>query len=143
MLAAENGHIKTVNALIMAVANINAKSSNGWTALMWTAENGHTEIINALIMAGANINAEDKDGRTTLILAARNGHTETVNALIKAGADVNAKDKYGNTALYRQFLVDIQKSSMLSSKLELISTVRAITSVMYSYRQQSMDIQKL
>ena len=92
MLAAQNGHLEIVTALIAAgaaSAAVNQSMSNGQTALMSAAQNGHAEIVRALIAAGADANQAMPDGRTALMLAAQKGHLEIVAALIRAGADAD------------------------------------------------------
>ena len=96
---------QVINALIKAGANVNAKNSWGFTALMFT---GDFEIVNALIKAGADVNTRNNfDNSTPLMMMMRGDHKFTnvnnarkiINALLKAGADVNAKDKNGWTVL--------------------------------------------
>ena len=81
--------------------DVNAKNSEGYTALILASSNGHKEIVEMLLEKGADVNAKDSDGWTALMWASRNGHTETVTILLEEGADVNAKDNYflGSTAL--------------------------------------------
>ena len=44
MFAAENGYTETVQALLAAGAEVNAKTDTGTTALMLAVQNGHTQI---------------------------------------------------------------------------------------------------
>ena len=84
--AINKNDIATVNDLIKAGADINAKSKGGDTALIWAASRGRTEIVNTLIEVGADINAKDNNGWTALMSAARDGNTETVKALKRASS---------------------------------------------------------
>ena len=59
-------------------ADVNAKTSYGWTALHLAAAKGHTEIVRLLISNKADVNAKTPDGWTALHWAAKNGHTEVV-----------------------------------------------------------------
>ena len=83
MLAANNGHTATVNALAGTYnANMEAVNQSGLTALMLAAEEGHTATVNALAGThNANVDAVDEDGETALMIAAKYGHTDIVNAL--------------------------------------------------------------
>ena len=55
MLAAENGHTDTVNALAGTYnANVDAVDRYGQTALMRAARNGHTDTVEALRALGAS-----------------------------------------------------------------------------------------
>jgi ankyrin repeat protein len=47
------GHADTVQALLAAGANVNAKANNGFTALKGAKMMGHSEIIRILKKAGA------------------------------------------------------------------------------------------
>ena len=93
------GNKKKVEELLKEGANVNAKNSDGYTALILASSNGRTEIVAMLLEKGADVNAKDKYNATALIKASSNGHTEIVAKLLDAGADVNAKNDYGYTAL--------------------------------------------
>ena len=93
------GNKETVKKLLKEGADVNAKNSDGYTALILASSNGRTEIVKMLLEKGADVNATDKYVYTALELASRNGHTEIVAMLLDNGADVNAKNVYGYTAL--------------------------------------------
>jgi len=87
--AAQNGYIKTLQALLTAGANIEAQSEDNYTPLIWAADNGHTEAVKVLLAAGANIEARESNNcYTALTRAAWSGHSETVQALLEAGANI-------------------------------------------------------
>ena len=58
MLAAQNGHLEIVRALLEKGAKINQyeNSNTYYTALMLAAEKGHLEIVKYLLEKGAKIN---------------------------------------------------------------------------------------
>ena len=93
------GNKETVEKLLKEGADVNAKNSEGYTALELASRNGHTEIVSMLLEKGADVNAKTNEGITALIRASEKGHTETVARLLEKGADVNAKDSDGWTAL--------------------------------------------
>ena len=112
------GEQETVETLIKAGADVNAKKYSGRTALMWAAFNNYKEVMDALIRAGADVNTKDERGHTVLMYATFNNNKETVDALIRAGADVNAKDENGRTALmhaakydYREIIDMLRKAA--------------------------------
>jgi ankyrin repeat protein len=86
-----------INDLVQSF--IDAKMTDGTTALILASQNGHHEVVQALIAAKANVNANSEDGATALIMASKNGHQEVVQTLINAKASVNAKARNGITAL--------------------------------------------
>ena len=78
---------------------INAKQTDGRTALMAAARVGSARSVRLLLAAGADVSARDKNSLTALNLAATTDSTETTRALLEAGADVNAQDEAGFTPL--------------------------------------------
>ena len=129
MLAARANHVGTVDALLAAKANVNAKSTfgdtaimaaalnghldlvkklrtrgadvdgPGWTALIYAATGGHDAVVTYLLAEGARINAVSPNGTSALMMAVREGKGPTVTLLIGKGADVNARNQDGATAL--------------------------------------------
>jgi ankyrin repeat protein len=97
--AAGKGDLARVKALLDAKADVNAKDTDGGTALTYASQNGHLEVVQALLANGANVNAKMIDDETALIDASENGHFEVVKALLAKGAEVNAKMPNGGTAL--------------------------------------------
>ena len=98
------GSFEEIAEAIKNGANVNAKDSDGDTALIKAAYNNENYgVMTALIEAGADVHAKDKWGWTALVSAVRrNRNIEVTNALIQAGSDVNAKyfqDIEGVTAL--------------------------------------------
>jgi serine/threonine-protein phosphatase 6 regulatory ankyrin repeat subunit B len=102
---ARTGRAGVVKALIKGgwfktKADVNAKASSGYTALMAASQNGHLEVVQALLAAKADANAKSRDdGTTALIIASQKGHLKIVQALLAANADVNARMNDGGTAL--------------------------------------------
>ncbi|KAK4166975.1 ankyrin repeat-containing domain protein [Cladorrhinum sp. PSN259] len=90
--AAENGHLKLVDILLDANADVNATPSSmyGATALQCAAIGGYLEIAQKLLHAGADVNAEgcEEDGRTALEGAAEHGRLEMVHLLLTSGAGI-------------------------------------------------------
>ena len=107
-----------ITALVKNGLDVNARSSDGQTALMGEVWNeGRIEVIEALIRNGADVNASDSGGWTALMQAAGSRENlEAVTLLLKNGADVKMKDKRGKTAL------DYAESSRNYSTLKLLES---------------------
>ena len=92
-----------VKFLLNHNADIDAKDSRGYTALMYAAASwgAGNPIIRLLLDAGANVNARNLYRGTALMVATgKYGHVRTVQLLLDAGANPNLRDKYGRTALW-------------------------------------------
>ncbi len=98
-VAAVEGQVEIVKALLAQGADINTKGRYDLTALMLAARNGDTRIVTVLLEGGADVNAKDVTGETALMAAASLENTEIVMALLAKGAEVNARSKAGTTAL--------------------------------------------
>ena len=91
LLAAENGHVDAVRALLAAGADANAADASGTTALMLAAAAGAPDSIRALLQAGADVHARDRVmERTALMFAAGNNRAAAIEVLARAGAAVGA-----------------------------------------------------
>ena len=66
MLAAQENEVGTALLLINCGANVNARASDGYTALMFAANAGAIHIADALLRAGAHVNARQDRGLTAL-----------------------------------------------------------------------------
>ncbi len=96
--ASLKGRVGAVRAILDQGANVNARGSNGSTALMMACWWGHLEVARLLLDRGANVNAKSPDGYTALMEACRFGRFEVAKLLLKRGADVHTKTETGKTA---------------------------------------------
>ena len=129
VIAARFGFAGTVDALLAAKANVNAKSTvgdtaimaaalngygdlvktlrtrgasidgTGWTPLIYAATGGQDAVVTYLLAEGANVNALSPNGTSALMMAVREGKVSTATLLIARGADVNVRNQNGATAL--------------------------------------------
>ena len=104
MWASSEGYPAIARLLIDYGADINAKNTAGYTALMFAAEGDHRDIIlNLLDDPALDPNAiRDRNNyqETVLMAATRHGQLDIVQRLIAMGSEINATNKIGDTALY-------------------------------------------
>lgn len=95
-----------VSLLLANGADINAKTSYGWTPLHFAAQLGYSDMAELLITKGADIEAKHTYGRTPLFIASLNNHKDIVNLLIANGAkvDIVIASAIGDTESIKIFL---------------------------------------
>lgn len=101
MLAARNGHVSTLQALLRGGANIDLRrgGTDGWPALMHAIHAGQRAVVLALLTWGADPNAAGRSGYSALMMAAGTGDLDIVEALLARGADPGQQQALGFTAL--------------------------------------------
>ena len=99
MHAAASGNLVAVKVLIEKGADVNAKTSGGYTALRVAAWTGNLELVNLLVGNGADVNSRGPEGETLLVSAANSGNPQVVEFFIIKGLSVNARDESGETVL--------------------------------------------
>ncbi|WP_246266830.1 ankyrin repeat domain-containing protein [Nonomuraea typhae] len=97
--AASWDRVAVIEALLAAGADVNAKESGGWHALLWAAANGNADAARTLIEAGALVDEPNEDGDTPLTLAARRGALGAVRVLLEGGANPEKYDGDGDSPL--------------------------------------------
>ena len=99
--AAIVGHTDKVAALLKQDPKlINARDSDGKTALHWAALYGQTKVMELLLANKADVNSLDEDGFTPLHWAATFNQSDAVKLLLANKANMNLKvQKYGWTPL--------------------------------------------
>ncbi len=104
--AARTGDTATVELLLNAGADVNAREISGNSALHWAVAKNHNHIVELLLQRGAHpaipsINRDYFDkagvcdnmpGTTPLHCAARCGNAKAAELLIQHGADIHAED---------------------------------------------------
>ena len=95
-MAAEDGSVETIRALVAAGAEVDHANDEGETAFWAAAMHGHVEALQTLLEAGAEVDHVTNRGYTALHAAAKNGHVQT---LLEAGAQVDHA-RSGWTALH-------------------------------------------
>jgi ankyrin repeat protein len=89
---AKKGSLEEVEAAINAGADIEEKSKDEYTALIYATAKGHANVVVYLIEEGANVNAVDKYGTSALEYASKKGHEKIFTMLIDAGAMEGNRD---------------------------------------------------
>jgi ankyrin repeat protein len=92
VVAAKAGDTTAVRALIAQKADVNARGTDGTTALHWAVRLGSQPTVDVLIGAGANVNAVNRYGVTPLAVAAKAGHAALIDSLLTAGAEIQAAE---------------------------------------------------
>jgi uncharacterized protein len=97
--AARNQDSKAVRSLLSEKADVNARSSDGSTALLWLAHWNDTDTAGLLLTAGADANTANDFGMTPLSQACINASAQFVRLLLKSGANPNTAIATGETPL--------------------------------------------
>lgn len=111
-LAAQQGHLAAVHALLAAGAAAPARPDRG--GLHAAAQNGHREIVVALLDAGWPVDSPDEDGSTPLAEAVLAERLAVIELLLERGADPNLADALGNSPIS---LARAHGSSSLAARL--------------------------
>lgn len=102
--AAKKGDVEKLKHLLEEKKTLlDARDTDGSTALHCATWKGHLEAVEFLLKSGADVHAQNNNdhwGTTPLHAAAHANQTAILQLLIDAGADVNAKDMNGKTALF-------------------------------------------
>jgi hypothetical protein len=80
-------------------ADVNKRTDDGQTALMFAGTNANAEAVKALLQKGADVDAiENTHGWTALVYAIWSGDRSLVRTLLESYPDTNIKDREGRTA---------------------------------------------
>jgi ankyrin repeat protein len=88
-----------VRTLLGKHADVNVRSEDGSTALLWAAHWNDLQTAELLVRAGADVNAANDLRMTPLSQACTNGSAAFVDVLLKAGANPNTPVGTGETPL--------------------------------------------
>ena len=95
----ESGNRAAAFELIATGGDVNARSADGATALLWAAHRGDLELVVALLEGGADPTLANDYGATAISAAAVEGDARIIEALLDAGADVDSPNAEGQTVL--------------------------------------------
>ncbi|HKK69340.1 MAG TPA: ankyrin repeat domain-containing protein [Bacteroidales bacterium] len=101
IMAADAGSLKHVRIAVIEGANVDAKTENGVTPLMYAAQGGYLDIVEFLVEMDAKIDTKPyESNRTALMAAVENGHVEIAEFLIRKGADISLTDYRGRNLMH-------------------------------------------
>lgn len=144
-VAAENGHLKVVNRLLEARADIHHTNNNAWSSLNHASDEGHLDVVDRLLDAGAYVDHAEANGWTSLHLASHRGYLDVVNRLLDAGADVDQAEAKGwtslNLASYHGF-VDVVERLLAAGADVTHTTADGSTSHRLAYRMGHFKVLK-
>ncbi|MCC6365606.1 MAG: ankyrin repeat domain-containing protein [Bryobacterales bacterium] len=125
--ASRVGDVATVRALLVAGADVNAKSAQGVTALSEAVLFGRREIVKELLASGAAVDGAVAMSRMPLLsMAAMRGDTAIARMLLGAGAKVSVADATGATPLMWAAFSDRVNADMAQLFLKAGADVKAV-----------------
>ena len=98
-MAADEGYISVIDALIEKGVSVDALDKSGRSALHIAARSNHRDLVDFLLTKGACLELQDEFLRTPLIAAAEMGSVSAVDCLLNRGANVHARTRDGWSAL--------------------------------------------
>lgn len=108
LAAAVSGNVYAVRRALQAGAALEARNTEGFTAVCIAAERGHASVLEVLCDAGLDPSQQGNGGWTPLMWAARNGHIDCVHTLCRraaptgsggGGVELDTVNTNGSTAL--------------------------------------------
>lgn len=99
--AANNNHEKLVEVMVRSGTDVDARDTQGRTALHTAVEYNNLPMVRCLLKNGADIEAERPDfHRTPINIAIKYGHLDLLEKLLDAGANIKAKSGAEQSALH-------------------------------------------
>ena len=87
--------------LLRAGADPNARSTGGFTPILFAAREGYLDVLDALVRAGANVDdVVPSSGMSALVMSVYNAHYDFAKGLLDAGANPDSADN-GWSALHQ------------------------------------------
>ena len=101
MWAVAQNQVDSVDVLLRAGADPNARSTGGFTPILFAAREGYLDVIDRLVRAGANVDdVVPGSGMSALVMSVYNAHYDFAKGLLDAGANPDAADN-GWSALHQ------------------------------------------
>ncbi|MHC4660816.1 MAG: ankyrin repeat domain-containing protein [Planctomycetota bacterium] len=93
-------HLNIVKILVEHGANINIRTTGGYTALNIACQVGCIDIVKYLCENGADIHSKSAAGISPLHTAICCRHKDIADYLVSIGVDINVKTSFGKTLLH-------------------------------------------
>ena len=98
-LATIGGDIDTIKAILSHGFDINIKSTEGLTSLMFATFTKKAAVVDCFLENGADPTLRDNFGRTCLHYASQGGDVPIIKKCLSLGLDIESKDVDGKTPL--------------------------------------------
>jgi ankyrin repeat protein len=106
LIAADAGDTVKVLNLIKQGADVDTKTWEGVTSLMYATQNGNLPMMKVLLRCGADPDIKPANGNTALLASILNGTPDLTEFLIRNGASVDLGDNNNVTPLMYAIKVD-------------------------------------
>jgi ankyrin repeat protein len=98
--AASDGNSTGIDWLLRHGANIDTRTPENVTPIMFAVAAGETEAVKALLAYDPDLDLISAYGESPLIVAVKQGNITIAELLLRDSANVNLQDKHGFTALH-------------------------------------------
>ncbi len=143
-LVREGKRENVLAAITSPDVDVNVKSPDGSTSLMWAAYNDDLELVRALLKAGAKANVTSNFGATALTEAIKLGNVPLFRTLLDAGADIESPNLDKQTALMLAISTNQQEMAKLlierGANVKATETFRDQTALMWAAGANQPDI---
>lgn len=94
-----SNNIDKVKNALLNEADVNTRSNDGATPLLYACSNNNLDMVRILVSAGADVNKADNNLMAPLLVSASTGNDSIGEFLIFNGAKTDVCDNYGRTPL--------------------------------------------
>ena len=122
-IAAREGRLEDIRRYLTEGADVNSRSDEGVTALMYAARDCSIQMVDFLLANGANPNLTDGEGRVALIYSIRESCEEAVETLLRLpSVRLNVRDRAGRTPL--DYAIDMAEVDVGGAATQIEGLVR-------------------